>query len=100
MGRQHIRGGAIEVRQQKAGKDAPVLQIPLHSELVKVIEVSTARQLTFLTTKTGKSYAPNDLSDEFRGWCVLPACPRNARCTGSARLLRGVWLRLDAARMR
>ena len=72
MGRQHIRNGAIEVRQEKT---RAVLEIPLHAELVKIIELSTAGQLTLLTTKTGKPYAPNDLSDEFRGWCDAAGLP-------------------------
>ena len=57
--------------------------------------------MTFLTTKTGKPYAPNDLSDEFRVLvrCGQTACA-NARSTDSARQLRDGWPRLDAARMR
>jgi integrase len=76
MGRQHISNDVLEVRQQKT---RTVLEIPFHSALREVIEVSTVGQLTFLTTKTGKPYAPNDLSDEFRGWCDAASMP--AECS-------------------
>lgn len=76
MGRQHIRNGvAIEVRQEKT---RTVLEIPLHAELVRIISAGFA-EMTFLTTKTGKPYAPNDLSDEFRGWCDAARLP--AECS-------------------
>jgi integrase len=72
MGRQHIRNGAIEVKQAKT---RTVLEIPLHANLRAVMEVTPSEHLTFLTTKTGKPYAPNDLSDEFRGWCDAAGLP-------------------------
>jgi len=70
---------AAEVRQEKT---RTILEIPLHTELVKVIEVSTAGQLTLLTTKTGKPYAPNDLSDEFRSWCDAAGLPTECSLHG------------------
>jgi integrase len=121
LGRQHIRNGAIEIRQQKTGS---VLQIPLHAELLKILgrpkvteEVrqkiwdgfelgksqawiaeelglsqgtvsrylvgdragAGSSRLLFLTTKTGKPYSPNDLSDEFRVWCDAAGLP--AECS-------------------
>jgi len=79
MGRQHIRNGAIEVRQEKT---RTALEIPLHAELVKAIEASAAGHLTFLTTKTGKPYAPNDLSDQFRAWCDEAGLPANCSIHG------------------
>jgi integrase len=66
MGRQHIRNGAIEVRQQKT---RTTLEIPLHPNLINVIEGSNLADLTFLTTKRGKPFTPNDFSDDFRSWC-------------------------------
>jgi integrase len=72
MGRQHIRDGILEVRQQKTGT---VLEIPLHQVLLAVLEATPNEHLTLLTTKTGKSYAPNDLSDEFRSWCDAAGLP-------------------------
>jgi integrase len=75
MGRQHIRNGAIEVRQAKT---KAVLEIPLHGHLQAILD-ATPCELTFLTTKTGKPYAPNDLSDEVRGWCDAAGLP--AECS-------------------
>jgi integrase len=86
MGRQHIRN--VEVRQEKT---RAVLEIPLHPELVKIIELGNIPHLTFLTTKTGKPYAPNDLSDEFRGWCdaagLSPECSLHGLRKAAARQL-------------
>jgi integrase len=87
MGRQHVRNGTLEVRQQKT---TAVLEIPLHDDLQKIIEVTPGEHLTFLTTKTGKSYAPNDLSDEFRAWCDaagLPHCSIHGLRKAAARRL-------------
>ena len=86
MGRQHVRNGAIEVRQQKT---KAVLEIPLHEDLLAVVE-ATPGELIFLTTKTGKPYAPNDLSDEFRSWCDaagLPECSLHGLRKAAARRL-------------
>ena len=87
MGRQHVRNGTLEVRQKKT---RAVLEIPLHDDLQKIIEATPGEHLTFLTTKTGKSYAPNDLSDEFRGWCDaagLPHCSIHGLRKAAARRL-------------
>jgi integrase len=87
MGRQHVRNGVIEVRQDKT---KTVLQIPLHGVLLAIMESMPSEHLTFLTTKTGKSYAPNDLSDEFRGWCDaagLPHCSIHGLRKAAARRL-------------
>ena len=76
MGRQHIRNGDIEVRQEKT---RTVLVIPMHANLVAVLEATAGEHLVLLTTKTGKAYAPNDLSDEFRSWCDAAGLP--AECS-------------------
>ena len=76
MGRQHIRNGEIHVKQQKTGV---VLVLPVHPELKAIIDATPGDHLTFLTTKTGKPYAPNDFSDEFRMWCRQAGLPD--RCT-------------------
>ena len=66
MGRQHIRDGSLQVRQDKTGA---VLEIPVHPKLKETIDATPGKHLTFLTTKTGKSYSGNDFSDQFRAWC-------------------------------
>jgi integrase len=54
MGRQHVRNGAIEVRQRKTGT---VLTIPIHDELQKMIDATPSKNnLPFLTTSQGKPF--------------------------------------------
>lgn len=73
MGRQHVRHGMIEVRQQKTGV---ILQIPIHADLQKVLDATPNEHLTFLTSKTGKPYQRNDLSLQFRIWCDEAGLPQ------------------------
>jgi integrase len=56
MGRQHIKNGVLSVMQEKTGAR---LAIPVHPELQAILDATPSGQLTFLTTKTGKSYAPD-----------------------------------------
>jgi integrase len=72
MGRQHIREGVLTIRQQKTGT---VLAIPVHSELQAIIDATPIGHLTLLTTKSGKSYAGNDFSEQFRVWCNTAGLP-------------------------
>jgi hypothetical protein len=44
MGRQHVRDGMIAVRQQKTGA---TLQVPIHSELRKALDITPSEHLTF-----------------------------------------------------
>src|SRR5262249_19809119 len=66
IGRQHIRDGVLTVRQQKTGT---FLVLPVRSELAEIIAGTPSGNLTLLTTKTGKPYAANDFSIQFRKWC-------------------------------
>jgi integrase len=54
MGRQHLRGNAIFVRQQKTGAE---LLIPLHPALRQVLEHTEGEHLTFLVTQAGAPFA-------------------------------------------
>jgi integrase len=73
IGRQHIRDGVLSVRQQKTGT---MLAIPLHADLVRIIDATpTAGQLTLLVTRDGKSYGTNVFSDQFRRWCDAAGLP-------------------------
>jgi integrase len=76
MGRQHIKDGVLSVTQEKTGAR---LAIPVHPELQAVLDATPSGQLTFLTTKTGKSYAAGDFSEQFRAWCDAAGLPQ--RCT-------------------
>jgi integrase len=67
MGPQHIRNGTLHVRQRKTGA---VLDIPVHPDLRAVIDATPGEHLTFLTSsKVGKPYIGNALSQQFRIWC-------------------------------
>jgi integrase len=66
MGKQHIRGGVLSVRQQKTGAS---LTIPVHPQLQAILDATPTGHLTFLVTKTGKSYFAQDFSEMFGQWC-------------------------------
>jgi len=76
MGRQHIRDGVLHVTQEKTRKS---LALPVRPELRAAIDATPIGHLTFLVTKTGKSYGANDFSEQFRKWCDDARLPR--RCT-------------------
>jgi integrase len=84
MGRQHIRNGAIHIRQQKTGVE---LAIPIHATLRDIMAKTPGRHLTFLTTDYGKPFSPTGFGNKFRRWCneaSLPHCSahglRKAAC--------------------
>lgn len=54
MGPQHIRGGALHVRQRKTGER---LELPIHPDLAAVLEGTSTEHLTFLTTQQGRPFA-------------------------------------------
>jgi integrase len=87
MGRQHIRGAAIEVRQQKTGAR---LLIPLHLALRQAIELCQREHLTFLVTQQGRPFASGNA---FYNWFV--GC---ARAAGIAKGLSPHGLRKASAR--
>jgi integrase len=63
MGRQHIRNGAIEVRQHKTGSN---LSIPVHPVLQAVIDATPSSNLTFLVTANGKPFTGEGFGNWFR----------------------------------
>jgi integrase len=73
MGRQHIRDGVISVRQEKIGA---ALAIPVHPDLQAILDATPIGHLALLVTKTGKSYAANDFSEQFRAWCDAAGLPK------------------------
>jgi hypothetical protein len=66
MGRQHIRSGAISVRQEKT--DAQ-LAIPVHGDLQKVLDATPGEHLTFLVTEFGKPFSSAGFGNWFREQC-------------------------------
>jgi integrase len=72
IGRQHIRGDTLTVRQQKTGT---TLALPVRPELAEIIAATPSGNLTLLTTKSGKPYSANDFSIQFRKWCDVAGLP-------------------------
>src|SRR5664280_1671779 len=66
MGRQHIRDGAVHVRQQKTGTE---LAIPIHATLQAIIAETPVDHLTLLTTQTGKPFSAAGFGNWFRHRC-------------------------------
>jgi integrase len=79
MGPQHIRDGVITVRQQKTGV---TLAIPVPCALQAVFDATPCEHLTFLTTRTGKPYAGNDFTEQFRVWCNEAGLPAACKVHG------------------
>jgi integrase len=79
MGRQHIREGAIFVRQQKTGTQ---LEIPIHRALQPIIDGTPAEHLTFLTTESGKPFSPAGFGNLFRDWCNAADLPSHCSAHG------------------
>lgn len=66
MGRQHLRGGAILVRQQKTGVE---LELPVHPALEAEIGQAPAGQMLFLMTQAGVAFTANGFYNAFKDWC-------------------------------
>jgi integrase len=73
MGRQHIKDGVLTLKQQKTGI---TLAIPVHPDLKAILDATPGGHLTFLITKSGKAYAGNDFSEQFRVWCNEAGLPK------------------------
>jgi integrase len=87
MGRQHIRGDYIHVRQVKTGAE---LDIPIVPELAAILAETPANNLTFIITKFGKPLTANWFSDWFCGICKeggLPQCSAHGLRKAAARRL-------------
>jgi integrase len=66
MGAQHIRNGALYVRQEKTGVE---LIIPVHPTLATIIAAAPRDHLTFVTTRQGKPFQGSAFSRWFRDEC-------------------------------
>jgi integrase len=87
MGRQHVSNGRISVRQQKT---AARLQVPLHPELVAILDATPATNLTFLVTEYGKPFTAAGFGNWFRDRCDeagLPQCSAHGLRKAASRRL-------------
>jgi integrase len=74
MGEQHVRDGWMRVKQEKTGKE---IQIPILSELRKIIDVTDTGGMTYILTSFGKPFTSNGFGNRVRKWCDeagLPQC--------------------------
>jgi integrase len=79
IGRQHMRDGALIVRQDKTGI---TLAIPVHAHLQAILDATPSGHLTFLTTKSCKPFGANDFSEQFRSWCDAAGLPKHCSAHG------------------
>lgn len=70
MGRQHLRGAAIDVKQAKTGER---LLIPLHPALREAIDAHPSGHLAFMVTEAGRPFASGNA---FYNW--FTDCARKA----------------------
>lgn len=67
MGRQHVSGDTIRVKQAKTGAQ---LVIPMHPDLRGVLKQLPKDALAFLTTQYGKPFKDGaSFGNQFREWC-------------------------------
>jgi integrase len=77
---QHIRGGAIHLRQRKTGKP---LVIPIHPELQAVLDATqVVGSHTLLVARNGQPYQDESFSDWFSAQCDKAGLPPRASIHG------------------
>jgi integrase len=75
IGRQHVRDGALTLRQQKTGTQ---VDIPVLAELQAAIDaMPRADHLTFLVTDADKPFTAAGFGNWFREQCNLAGLPKN-----------------------
>ena len=72
MGRQHVRGNLITVRQNKTGS---TIEIPIHPNLAEILRLAPVGTETFLMTDFGKSFAAAGFGNWFRARCSEAGLP-------------------------
>jgi hypothetical protein len=92
MGRQHVRGGTISVRQQKTGAQ---LDIPLHSDLVAAIAATPTDQMAFLVGRRGKAYSPQSFGHWFNKACKAAGLEVGCPPKGYAKRFVSGWRHLQ-----
>lgn len=80
MGRKHVRGDVVDVRQQKTGKFVPV---PLHAELARILAATPASITpTFLMTAYGQPFSAAGFGGWFRACCDAAGLPQECTAHG------------------
>jgi integrase len=77
LGPQHCRYGRIRFTQAKNEHCNPVqVDIPIHPDLARVIEVTPSGHLTFLVTAFSKPFSAAGFGNKFRTWCEEAGLPK------------------------
>ncbi len=84
LGRQHVRNGAIHIKQRKTGQ---AVEIPVHADLAAVLDMTPIDNMIFLTTERGGPFSELHFTNWFLAMCReagLPGCSvhglRKAAC--------------------
>lgn len=72
MGRQHLQGGMLRIRQEKTGTE---IEIPVLPELQAELDLLPADQLTFLMTEQGKAFTSAGFGNWFHEMAVAAGLP-------------------------
>ena len=72
MGRQHLQGGVLTIRQEKTGT---VIEIPVLPELQAEIDQLPPGQMTFLVTGQGKAFTSAGFGNLFSDWATEAGLP-------------------------
>jgi integrase len=72
LGRQHLRAGALHLRQSKTKRS---LVIPVHPELQRVLDATPSEHLTFLVTQSGQPFSAAGFTNWFRKQCKAAGLP-------------------------
>lgn len=79
MGRQHIRNEVLTITQQKTGAH---VEIPVLSDLRKILDSTPSDHLTFLVAAGGKPFTAAGFGNWFREMCGKAALPKNCAAHG------------------
>jgi integrase len=79
MGRQHLKDGCLQVRQQKTGTK---LSIPVHPRLAEILSASAGEQMTFLLTQPGAPFTSAGFGNWFADRVREAGLPRGCAAHG------------------
>jgi integrase len=79
MGRQHLQGGLLVIRQVKTGT---VVEIPVLPELQLELDQLPTGQMTFLITEQGKAFVAAGFGNLFRDWATEAGLPKGYNTHG------------------
>jgi integrase len=79
MGRQHLQGGVLTIRQEKTGT---VIEIPILPDLQAELDQLPTGQMTFLVTDQGKAFVAAGFGNLFRDWATEAGLPKGYNTHG------------------